>query len=99
MSSQYYILDGKQAIPTNDIERWARFQGGNRRVEFSTVGDSEISTVFLGLNHNWSGGPPLLFETMVFSGALDGEQDRYTTWEQAEAGHKAMVERVKASQP
>lgn len=54
-----------------------------------------ISTVFLGLDHRWSGGPPLLFETMVFNGPLSEEQDRYTTWEQAVAGHKAMVERVK----
>jgi hypothetical protein len=26
-----------------------------------------VSTVFLGIDHNWSGkGPPILFETMVF---------------------------------
>lgn len=25
-----------------------------------------VSTVWLGLNHNWFGGPPLIFETMIF---------------------------------
>lgn len=28
--------------------------------------DYWISTVFLGLDHSWNGGPPLIFETMVF---------------------------------
>jgi len=53
--------------------------------------------VFLGLNHSFGEGPPLLFETMVFGGALDQEQARYTTWEQAEAGHKQMLARVSAA--
>ena len=54
-----------------------------------------MSTVFLGLNHAVSeNGPPLLFETMVFGGQLDSEQERYTTWEEAELGHSAMVARV-----
>ena len=56
----------------------------------------EVSTIFMGLDHNFSNeGPPILFETMVFGGALDQEQARYATWEEAEAGHKAMVEMVK----
>ena len=31
---------------------------------------------------------------MVFGGEHDQDCDRYTTWEQAEAGHKATVERI-----
>jgi hypothetical protein len=32
---------------------------------------------------------------MVFGGPLDQEQDRCTTWDEAEAMHAAMVARVK----
>ena len=39
----------------------------------------------------------MLFETMVFGGSLDQEQDRCTTWDEAEAMHKAVVERVKGA--
>ena len=53
------------------------------------IGEVSVSTVFL-----W--GHPLLFETMVFGGKLDQEQKRYSTWEEAERGHAAMVERVKS---
>lgn len=39
---------------------------------------------------------PLLFETMVFGGPFDQEMARYSTWDEAEAGHKKMVKRIKA---
>ena len=58
---------------------------------------SSFKEVFLGLDHSFGSGPPLLFETMVFGGPLDEEMDRYTTWDEAEAGHKAMVKRVQES--
>lgn len=47
-----------------------------------------VSTVWMGLNHNWMPGrPPKIFETMIFGGELDLEQWRYTTEEEALAGH------------
>ena len=55
-----------------------------------------ISTVFLGLNHCFREGTPLLFETMVFGGKLDEEMERYSTWEEAEEGHKRWVAKAKA---
>ena len=38
---------------------------------------------------------PLLFETMVFGGAHNQEMNRYTTWEEAERDHNAMVQKIK----
>ncbi len=95
---KYYMLEGKTLISTTDHLAWAAwFKDTNRRVTQTPVSsDIEVSTVFMGLDHNFSNeGPPILFETMVFGGPLDQEQARYATWEEAEAGHKAMVEMVK----
>ena len=80
---------------------WGRFMENHqaRRVDKDCIGDVEVSTVFLGLDHQYGSGPPILFETMVFGGPLDGEQERCSTWEEAEAMHAAMVERVKAAGP
>jgi hypothetical protein len=65
-----------------------------------------VSTVFLGLDHrHWGGGPPLLFETMAFQHegrTMDFfgdvrpvpetlDQVRYSSWDDAEIGHKALV--------
>jgi hypothetical protein len=54
----------------------------------------QVSTVFLGLNHNFGNGPPMLFETMIFGGRFDQEQWRYSTWEEAEKGHQAALDYI-----
>ncbi len=55
-----------------------------------------VSTVFLGVDYNFSeNGEPILFETMVFGGEYNGEQERYVTWEEAEKGHQKWVKKVK----
>ncbi len=91
-----YILDGHKTIPCNDILKWTKwFEKGNRHVADECIGDMRVSTVFLGIDHSFERGKPLLFETMVFGGDLDGEQERCTTWEQAEVMHSDMVAQVK----
>lgn len=93
----YYILEGHEAKEVDFME-WAEWRAkANRHVADEKVGDVRISTIFLGLNHQFGDGAPLLFETLVFGGALDQEMDRYSTWAEAEAGHKQTVERVKES--
>lgn len=96
-----YILDGKMAIACDDLDKWIEWwkQVGNegRIVAQDQVGDVLVSTVFLAINHQFRPhGPPLIFETMVFGGPLDQEQRRYSTWEEAEAGHKEILAAVKA---
>ena len=64
-------------------------------VGLDEVGDDRVSTVFLGINHNYFGGCPLLWETMVFP---DGEVcQRYSTYEEAMIGHREMVESLQAA--
>lgn len=54
-----------------------------------------VSTVFLGLDHNFTdSGTPLLFETMAFGGQHDQEMRRYHTWEEAETGHRLFCEQL-----
>jgi hypothetical protein len=59
------------------------------------VGKTKISTVFFAVDDGSGGGRPLLFETMIFGGPLDFHRQRYSTWEEAEEGHKAMVAKVR----
>lgn len=95
-----YILEGKEPKPVDDLLHWARWYENNadaRRVLKTEVHFSSISTVFLAMDHRFGDGPPLLFETMIFGGEHDGDQWRYSTWDEAEAGHKRAVELVKKS--
>lgn len=90
-----YILKDKQPVPEPDIIAWAKWFGTNKRhVAQDNVGESHVSTVFLGVDHNFIGGRPVLFETMIFGGEHDQEQERYCTWDEAEAGHARWVKRL-----
>ena len=93
----YYTLKDKKPVPASNVHEWSNwFEKTDRIVAKDTVENSRISTVFLGLDHSFGEGPPLLFETLVFDGPLADEMERYRTWEEAEAGHIKMVEKVKA---
>ena len=61
------------------------------------VGEYYVSTVWLGFDHGFGEGPPLIFETMVFGpGQEDEYQERYATAEEAKVGHQKAVEWAKA---
>jgi hypothetical protein len=101
-----YILDAHgepQAVEALDVwgEWYTRSSKDRSRMVAQDKDESGattimISTVFLGLDHNYAGvGPPVLWETLVFGGALDGEMDRYTSREAAFRGHQAMCARVR----
>lgn len=70
-----------------------------RRVAETFLNDGTwVSTVWLGIDHNFSRkGPPLIFETMVFSSEesplLDMDCDRYPTEREAAIGHREMVDK------
>lgn len=99
----------RQGQPLTVMEWAKRFEGKDReaimsykRVAETTLPDGTwISTVWIGLDHSFGEGPPLIFETMVF--ATDGKQagtlgseldcERYSTEAEAVAGHAAMVEK------
>lgn len=84
-----YILVGKKPVKCKNLLEWGRTLDTKTcrlaRIESDGV---RVSTVFLGLDHNWSGdGPPLLFETIIFGGPQDQQCWRYSTWDQAMKGH------------
>ena len=91
----YYVLEGHAVVKT-DMLTWAKQMGTtNRRVAITEIDGVNVSTVFLGLDHSFGGGAPMLFETMIFGGEHDQYQKRCSTWEQAEAMHAEAVALVK----
>lgn len=91
---QWYILVDREPIPVADREwyLWRSEDFARCIVAKTKIDDAvEVSTVFLGLDHNYGDGPPILFETMIFGGPHDHWQDRYHTWTQAVAGHDQVV--------
>jgi hypothetical protein len=89
-----YKLEGRTPVPVDDLIEWAAWF--ERAREDCVVRQEErrgvrVSTVFLGLDHQFGSGRPLLFETLVFGGRRDGKMNRYATWEDAEQGHRELA--------
>jgi hypothetical protein len=100
-----YILAGTMPVLEPDLLTWARwFETAERQVAETWVtpldgapgqASVRVSTVFLGLDHQWGDGPPLLFETMCFTEKKCWNMDRCSTWDEAKAMHQRMVENVR----
>lgn len=95
MSADYYDTYGNVIT----MIEWADLylKDDHRPVVAKTqVGEIEVSTVWLGINHNWGDGPPLIFETMIFPRSeIPAYCVRYSTYAEAEHGHEVAVERTK----
>lgn len=91
--SDKYILEGHRPVKVSSVKEWGEwFERGDRQVASTTGNGIHVSTVFIGLDHSFGGPKPLLFETMIFGGKHDEYQERYSTWEEAEEGHREACE-------
>lgn len=92
----HYILDSEGEPMVVDLMTWADWFEHNHqaRVVFQDQMSRGVvvSTVFLGLDHNFFGdGPPILWETMIFNGPFDGYQRRYRSRLDALVGHQVAI--------
>lgn len=98
--SLYYDRQGRPV----SAEEWSRLHSSGLdylKVRRDVVGQYLISTVWIGLDHNFSPtGPPLIFETMIFGPDEETSGgvliDRYTTEEEAIKGHEETLFSVSA---
>jgi len=97
----YYNRDGtKIGESLNEMTQGDRekiIEINNRKVKETTLKDGKwVSTVFLGIDHGFGEGKPLIFETMVFPKKGDyGDlyYERYSTEEEAIKGHDKIVKK------
>ena len=93
---KYILNDAGEPVKCDGLMEWARWFESDfdkRRVARTELpGGVTVSTVFLGIDHNWgSGGMPVLYETMIFGGRHDECQWRCSTREEALERHAAAV--------
>ena len=95
-----YILDeNNKPVACPDVDEWAAwYKNNDKHVAADKIGGIYIYTVFLSTNHGCNSDAPVLWETMIFGGEYDEAQARYTSHEDAIAGHKVAVDKVKSEQ-
>lgn len=94
-----YILKGKEVIAEPDLSKWEYFfeqawKENKRYLRYNKIRNITISTIFDGIDHNYSRGELAVFETMIFGGEHDQYTDRYPNWESALAGHRVAMRLV-----
>ena len=101
MSDKYMLVNGEAVLCPNLMiwARWFETAGAERVLRQDDIGDVHVSTVFLGLDHAFGGGLPVLWETMIFKGPHDGYQARYTSRADAIRGHEAALALVRSAVP
>jgi len=97
--AEYYKLDYATLRTTPcDMDEWAKAFKDKRRHLWHTTNEKTgvyVSTVFLGMNHQYTpGGPPDIFETMVFNGAHDSDCWRCATHSEAQFRHEITCKEV-----
>lgn len=90
-------ISAAQADPLFGNPEYKRVGGDTVIVDGATLA---VSTVWLGVNYNFTGdGPPLIFETMVFGDHPLAEDAcwRYATEDEARAGHENVVKALRTA--
>jgi hypothetical protein len=97
----YRVFHYDRAGRPMPLSTWAEaLEATDRHVAVTDVGPFHVSTVWLGLDHQFGQGPPLIFETMIFvaeghDDPLDSACWRYPTEAAALAGHDQAVALVR----
>lgn len=94
----YKLNPDKTVSPVTHIREITKTP--DRMIKKTKVGKKLVSTVFLGIDHRFNNeSEPILFETMVFpnpeENLLDELCERYSTYNQAVAGHDRIVQDLK----
>jgi hypothetical protein len=98
---RFYHRDGQPIVSTElmpDFMQWALlFEQSKDRVvaQSKTPYGEKLSTVFLGMDHSFGSGPPLIFETMLFAPRIHDASKRLNIFTTTEA-ERGEYERMEA---
>lgn len=93
-------VDGRTPVPLPDvrgvtaIQKELRARGIQYLVGRDVVGEVVVSTLFMGAVVDLS-DPPLLWETVLLTADWSQIGGRYASWEDARAGHRRAVARLR----
>ncbi|CAJ4954641.1 Uncharacterised protein [Burkholderia pseudomallei] len=100
MNRNLYVLDGHEPRRARSVLEWMHwFANTDRTVALTCIDELEVSTVFIGIDHEFSphglryhGQEPMLFETAVFTGSRVTRVVRHPSWDEAAHAHAFIVE-------
>lgn len=102
MPIKYYKLEGKIPVAAESFIDWNLWMASasftDTTVMYNDFYDSLVSTKFVGIDLNPgssnSDSQPMVFESTVMGGRLDGKKNFYPTWEEAIQGHLKICSQI-----
>lgn len=102
MPIRYYKLEGKTPVAVESFIQWNLWMASASFAEITVMynefADCLISTKFVGIDLNPGSGnyksQPMVFETLVMGGVLDGKKNLYPTWDEAMQGHLKICTQI-----
>ena len=98
MNHRYILKDG-YAVQCPDLMEWADWMEAHRMEtrKLDVIAGIAVSTVFLGLDHSFGRGDPVLWEMMTHNEDTGewGDQHRFCFEGEAHAFHDAKVKELK----
>ncbi len=97
---RYFILNDGRVTEEPDYETWSKWYESTYE-NVSGIAQTEttqgtVTTKFMAMSMALDkNAAPMIFETSVSGGWLDGQIQRYATIEEAKQGHQTWVEKVK----
>ena len=97
MAFVFYTLDDKKRVIRCDGETWKESNKKLRKDSLHEVaatisGEMMVATIFTGLTQIIE-PKPLVFVSTVFGLPDETPSQKYSTWEEAEIGHKELVDK------
>lgn len=89
----FYGLEGHRVVVLQSLDEWCRrMEFALPSVAFAELPDGTcVSTIFVGLDDGLNEGPPLVFRTVFNRSGTILLHRRYSTWDEAQAGHDAAL--------
>ncbi len=98
MPGLYILGDDGIPIQETDYQKWSLWiKTADLTVARTRIDNCEVSTMFLGVNHGMTNGPPMLYETLVYGGPLHKETSHYSTKREALEGHERICAKVRVA--
>jgi hypothetical protein len=99
MPNHYYKLEGQTPVAVESFMEWSLWMmSAKTTVMINELNDCIISTRFVGIDLNPgssnSNSQPMVFETLVMGGSLDGKKNLYPTWDDAIQGHLKICTQI-----
>lgn len=99
----YYVLNAaNEPEPCADVVEWGARMYRPISIASAHIGRVFLSTVFIGIDHCFGDGPPVLWETMAFWREIRGGelmQWRYRSHAAALQGHESAARLIAAAPP